>query len=156
MRLPALLLMLTSLPALAVDLRNNLIDLPPKSKLVVTLPLEIKADLAFTLLGHNENNNCYLGTAPERPVSGQAPRFQASSNDRKFKIGSKFTVRKVSGFRSGKTYQGYTLTLGNTKNDGVMVLYLEQTGPAVGFTSIQSMLRECGNKLTVEDPAPGQ
>lgn len=148
-RLSALLLMLP-LPLLAeVDGKSNVVDLPAGSVVSVVQPVTIRGGISFAQLGGNDSHTCFLGSVEKFPPKMQAPRFERQSDDRKFRPGEAFTLVSVDGMRRGKVYQAYTLRLRHASG-GRFVLFLEQTGPEVGFTSVNTLLNACGKVLKVE------
>ena len=138
------------LAASALNMQQNVIDMPAKTRLVVKTPLTIQQNLSFTLLQQTDYTACYLGSVNKLPAEGKAPDFAGQAKVRPFKAGEVFTVESVAGFAKGKQFQGYVVALDHEERPGIYVLYVEQTGPAAGFTSIAKLLNQCADKLTVK------
>ncbi|WP_018152029.1 hypothetical protein [Leeia oryzae] len=134
----------------ALNMQQNVIDMPAKTQLVVKTPMTIQQNLSFTLLQQTDYTACYLGSVNKMPAEGKAPDFVGQPKVRPFKAGERFTVQGVTGFAKGKKFQGYVVELDHEERMGTYALYVEQTGPAAGFTSIEKLLNQCADKLAVK------
>ena len=146
--LSACVLSYASMALAALDPNQHLLLLPIGSQLISTQKLEIRASLRYTVLEETDTHTCFLGSFKTPPKPHSPPDFNPDADTRTFPVGTKFKVISRSGFRTPKRFQGLRIELQASNAPTIKyMIYLEQTGAEMGFTSLADGLTACGNKL---------